>query len=639
MRNAVEQVERWLGRIHGDRPPAVVLGGSCNGLSFARSLGRRGIPVLMLESEPLLGIYTRFADVAMLPPVDRSADEWLELLESVGARLSAPAILFSTSDALSLLVARNSKSLSRYFRFLIPDASTLEKIINKRWQYQIAREAGVPIPATQFPESVDQADEMSEAFSYPCLLKPYESHAARGKLTQKAVVVRSQSELIASYERISAMGVPLMIQEIIPGPDSALFGYLAFWDRDGRERAWLTKQKLRQFPSDIGDGSYQVTVDAPEVADMGRRLLGEMNYRGFAGVEAKFDARDGSYRLMELNARTVSGNQMAIDAGVDFPWLGYQYLTGVEEIPACAFQRNVRYVNEEWDIQAFGQLRRSKQITLPQWVGSLCSAKSWSIGAADDPRPLVMGMARIAQGIGAGLPILMFHSIDYGDSPLCFPPPQFRRAMRRLRDKGYRTIRLAELAEAQRTGQPLPFKTVVLTFDDGHESVYKNAWPVLYELGMTATVFLLPARTDHEGMPLLSWDQIRELQSGGIDFGAHSLTHPDMPKLSDSQIEQEMIESKRLIEEKLQSPIASFAYPFGRYDQRCCDIAKRHFQCACCDDLGLMDGQSNPFAFPRVETYYLRSGKLFDLMFTPAFPWYLRARNVPRRLKRALRSK
>ena len=115
-----------------------------------------------------------------------------------------------------------------------------------------------------------------------------------------------------------------MVQEIVPGDDTALFGYLAFFDEEGVEVAWLTKQKLRQHPAQFGDGSLQITVDAPEVAALSRRLLGAFDVRGFVGVEFKRDERSGTYYLIEINPRTVSGNQLAISAGVDFPWIGYR---------------------------------------------------------------------------------------------------------------------------------------------------------------------------------------------------------------------------------------------------------------------------------------------------------------------------
>ena len=148
-------LDSWIQSRRTESPLAVILGGSVNGLSFARSLGRRRVPALMLAENRFLGIYTRYAKSIVLPAIDACPGEWLELLESVGSRLHTPGVLFATSDASCLLVARHEERLRRYFRFEMPDAQTIERIVNKRTQYEIARKAGIPIPETHFPETAD----------------------------------------------------------------------------------------------------------------------------------------------------------------------------------------------------------------------------------------------------------------------------------------------------------------------------------------------------------------------------------------------------------------------------------------------------------------------------------------------------
>lgn len=395
--HAARRLETWLAKIPSDTPLAVILGGTCNALSFARSLGRRRIPTLMLESDRFLGTYTHYSKVILLPALDRFAQEWLDLLEFVGSRLPAPGVLFPTGDFHTLFVSRYREALQRYFRFLVPDLEILERIVNKRSQYEAARAMGVPIPEVSFPDSFEEASLLATAQSYPCLLKPYTSEPGRRKLAGKLVVVHSKAELIDEYDRITGMNVPLMIQEFIPGKDSALYGYLGFWDTLGVERAWVTKQKLRQYPSQFGDGSMQITVEAPRVAELSRHLLKTLSYRGFVGIEFKLDERYGTYRLIEINPRTVSGNQLAISAGIDFPWIGYQYLTGSgPEGPLSGpFRRQVKYVNEEWDVQAYLSLRKSRDITFRSWLDSLRGVQAWAFGAWDDPLPLLAGLWRV----------------------------------------------------------------------------------------------------------------------------------------------------------------------------------------------------------------------------------------------------
>ena len=388
-----DQAGKFLREIK-DTPAAIIMGGSVNGLSFARSLGRRGVPILLMESERLIGTYTRFAHFLFLPHVDEFPEEWLESLFCIGARIRKPAVIFPTSDAHTQFVSLHAGELKKHFLFFVPNIDVINQILNKRVQYGIAASAGIPIPQTHFPESLMEVQSLSGSISFPCILKPYTSHVGRKKIQDKVRVVRSTDELVSEYGRVASKGTEFMVQEIIPGGDDTLYGYLGMWDGEELRDAWLTKRKLRQN-NPFGDGSLQVSIEAEDVADLSRRLLGRFNYRGFVGVEFRFDARDRTYRLMEINPRTVSGNQLGISAGVDLPWIAYRQLVGLDpETRQSTFRRDVQYVNEEWDAQAFAALRRSGELTLVAWLRSLRGTRAWALFAWDDPLPLLVGLWR-----------------------------------------------------------------------------------------------------------------------------------------------------------------------------------------------------------------------------------------------------
>jgi D-aspartate ligase len=394
-----QRLERWLKKSCGQNPLAIIFGGSVNGLSFARSLGRRGVPTLILDSETFLGTFTRYGKVVMLPAVDEHAEEWIALLKFVASCLQQPAVLFATSDVHCLWISRHRDLLRQYFRFVIPEPETVEQIVNKRIQYQIAQSAGIAVPNVCFPESIEELRGLAPGLVYPCILKPYTSYKGRKQLAKKKVlVVHSEEELLAEYQRITTSDLAFMVQEIIPGEDLALYGYLGFWDGEGRESGWVTKKKLRQNPPYFGDGALQITVEAPEVAELSRRLLRVFNYRGFVNIEFKYDLRDQTYRLMEINPRSAASNQLAISAGVDFPWIGYQYLTaadpGTIDIPC--FRPLVKCVNEEWDIQAYFAYRKLGALNLRRWLQSLYGARI-TIFAWDDPLPFLVGLWRFVK--------------------------------------------------------------------------------------------------------------------------------------------------------------------------------------------------------------------------------------------------
>lgn len=395
----MDKAQSWIRRLDTIKPLAIILGASVNGLSFARSLGRKGIPTLTLDSDSLVGAYSRYTRFVRHAPLDEQPGDLLRLLEAIGSWLDMPGVLLPTSDEHGLIVSQKKELLSRYFHFVVPDYETMQNIVNKRRQYALAEASGVPVPKSYFPESVEEVQVIADEVSFPCILKPYKAHEGRKKISKKVAVVESREDLVLRYRQIAGGTVEFMVQEIIPGEDTELFGYLAFWDAEGRERSWLTKRKIRQNPPDYGDGSLQETVDAPEVADLSRRLLKNFSYRGFVGVEFKFDARDKTFRLIEINPRTVSGNQLAISAGIDFPVIGYQYLTGMD-VDACdspTFQVGVKYVNEEWDVKSFLALRKIRRLTLGRWLASLRGVQARAIGAWDDPLPVLVTLWRFVR--------------------------------------------------------------------------------------------------------------------------------------------------------------------------------------------------------------------------------------------------
>jgi peptidoglycan/xylan/chitin deacetylase (PgdA/CDA1 family) len=248
--------------------------------------------------------------------------------------------------------------------------------------------------------------------------------------------------------------------------------------------------------------------------------------------------------------------------------------------------------------------------------------------------------------LAASLPVLTFHALDDRASAISLSPPVFRRSLSRLKEGGYRAISLLDAIACLRQGQPFPPRSFVITFDDGYQSVYEEAFPVLQRHGMPATVFLTvgqrpaPAPTGRlpslNGRSMLAWPEIREMHRWGIDLGAHTLTHPDLTRLPLQRVEAEIRDSKATIEDELGAPVACFAYPYGRHDRGTRRVARRHFACACSDALGLVGADSDPHALERVDAYYLRTDRLFGVMLNRWFPWYLRARGVPRRIRRLL---
>ena len=247
----------------------------------------------------------------------------------------------------------------------------------------------------------------------------------------------------------------------------------------------------------------------------------------------------------------------------------------------------------------------------------------------------------------ARFPILTFHDIDKRPSVISIAPGVFEDILKRLSQGGYKTLGLMAAVDRLRRGVPFPRRHLAITFDDGFHSTYLEAFPLLTKYGMSATVFLTfgEGEGDHangrlpsfHGRTMLGWAEIREMHRYGIEFGAHTLSHPDLTRLPADRLEQELSASKRQIEDALHAPVRSFAYPFGLYNPQVREAASRYFSCACTDRLGYMSLKSDPYCLERIDTYYFRTPALCRLLTSHLFPWYIVLRKIPRNLRRAIR--
>lgn len=178
-------------------------------------------------------------------------------------------------------------------------------------------------------------------------------------------------------------------------------------------------------------------------------------------------------------------------------------------------------------------------------------------------------------GVKARLPILMYHSIseepENDVSPYyrtATPPKLFAAQMALLRSQGYEVLGLQAGLEKFSRGDLPDAKLAVITFDDGYRDFYTAALPALRQHHCGATVFLPTAfigqeRCRFKGRECMTWDEVREAQSAGIEFGSHTVNHPKLYELNLELLRAELTESKATLERELGRPIKSFAYPFA----------------------------------------------------------------------------
>jgi peptidoglycan/xylan/chitin deacetylase (PgdA/CDA1 family) len=202
-----------------------------------------------------------------------------------------------------------------------------------------------------------------------------------------------------------------------------------------------------------------------------------------------------------------------------------------------------------------------------------------------------------------GIPILMYHHIDIPprdkkNKKLWVSIKKFDQQMAYLKEHGYSSITFKGLMRHIQEGRRLPDDPVIITFDDGAENIYTNAFPVLKKYGFKACIFLIAEQS------MLKINQLKEMQVYGIEFGSHTKTHPNLLEIRDDKIREEIFDSKKILEERLNTNIVVFAYPYGQgaYDERIKQVVKEGGYFFAC---GIKRGKqalpiNNPYSLNRI---------------------------------------
>jgi len=163
------------------------------------------------------------------------------------------------------------------------------------------------------------------------------------------------------------------------------------------------------------------------------------------------------------------------------------------------------------------------------------------------------------------VPVLLYHHIasPSGKGNRYYVDPEtFKIQMEYLNKHGYHTVKVSDLVNAVREGNLLPVKPVVITFDDGDRDVYENAYPILQQLGFTATIYLIGNALNADTN--LTVEMVRELVAHGWEVGSHSMSHADL--LQSQNQAYEICTSRQKLTEWLGVPVNTFAYPYGLAD-------------------------------------------------------------------------
>jgi predicted ATP-grasp superfamily ATP-dependent carboligase/SAM-dependent methyltransferase len=377
--------------------PAVVLKLYHHGsLGAVRTLGRLGVPVFGVhEDQRAPTPRSRYLRETLEWNIDTARDDAsVEKLLGFAARIGGRPVLITTDDRSGDFLADNAEALRDAYRFPDQPAGLTRALADKESLYGLCLEHGIPAPHTAFPKSRRELLEMLPDASYPLVLKGIDAWRLERRCGLRLAIVHDESELLERYDFMEDPESPnLMVQEYIPGDPQTVWMLDGYFDADSECRVAFTGQKLRQYPAYTGMTSLGICRPNPQVQEMTRDFMKRLGYRGVLDLGYRFDARDGLYKLLDVNPRL--GATFRLFAGADdMDMVRALYLDATgQPIPPSEAVDGRKWVVENYDLRSSVTYWRDGELKPLDWLRSFRGVNEAGWLALDDPKPFA-AMAR-----------------------------------------------------------------------------------------------------------------------------------------------------------------------------------------------------------------------------------------------------
>lgn len=306
--------------------PVIALGGGGMTLTAVlRLLHQARIPAHVVCPEPGFSRYSRW----YRPLVSRVAATPDNLPAMLAGLPLEKAVLMPCADDWLTAVAALPRELAGRFPSSAASPEVIHTLVDK-WKFaQLLDREHIPHPRTQLLRSREHLDSLPESDFRGAILKPLCSVEFSRAHGVKGFLVHSRDSARRAMQKAA---FPILLQEFIPGPPTAGYFVEGFRDRNGR-RTLFARRRLRMSPPQLGNSTFMVSVPLDEVSDAAaalERLLERVSYRGIFSAEFKFDARDGFFKLFEINARSWWFIEAPARAGIDVCRMAYLDALGLE---------------------------------------------------------------------------------------------------------------------------------------------------------------------------------------------------------------------------------------------------------------------------------------------------------------------
>jgi predicted ATP-grasp superfamily ATP-dependent carboligase len=372
-----------------NKPGAVITGGDFQGLGVLRTLAKKGIPVILLDSDHCISKYSRFKKRFIKSPRPAEIESYRDFLIELATREDISGwVIFPNSDEAVYVLSRYKEILEKYYRVPTPCWEVIKNVYIKKETYKVCEKNGIPIPKIYNTKALGQLVESDH--QYPLVIKPSIRDHFYNRTRIKAFRINNKEELVRTYRYVHSIidSSEIIIQDFIPGGPKNLYSFCPFF-KNGKVITGVAGRRARQHPMDFGHSStYVELVDIPELKSLAEKFLGSINFYGIAEVEFMQDPRDNIYKLIEVNPRAWGWHSIAIAAGVDLPYFLYQDMIG-EEIDVPPSIKPTKWIRLTTDIPTVFLEIMKGNMKIGDYIASMRGEKQDAIFSLDDPLPFI----------------------------------------------------------------------------------------------------------------------------------------------------------------------------------------------------------------------------------------------------------
>ncbi len=378
--------------------PAVVLSSDAVGLGAVRSLQAGDVPTIVVMMDPWEPVRASRYGQKILVPKSRDVDAAiLDVLAGIDPE--PRPVLIPTSDHLTYFVAKHRAQLEERFRCCIPPNAAIDIVLDKARDTRLLQGTPIPLPRTvqDFPAS---PAELIRALGLPLIVKP-RTFVDKENLGWRNVIIRSAADADAFYRENSRVLTSVVAQELIPGPDEALWESISLFNERSEAVRTFTFRKLATMPAHFGATSRGRSERNEALADLAATVGKLLNYVGIADIDVKYDARDGQYKYLELNPRLGLCHYFGTRCGINLTLDAYRLACGdgLPEGEAQTEGRTFLAVLEEIG----GRLQSGDSFfaVMPGILGALLSRPVGAYFSPDDWWPGPFAIARVCYRLTA----------------------------------------------------------------------------------------------------------------------------------------------------------------------------------------------------------------------------------------------